>query len=134
MGKLKVGVIFGGKSTEHDVSIVSGTSVIKNLNKEKYEVFPIYIDENGEWYIYNKDVNKIEILAVGEKITELTQIDNPMQYLKNIEVVFPVLHASVIGIISGSPYTVADELNTNFLTLYFFIVSNKTRHPETLLL
>ena len=57
MDKLKVGVIFGGKSTEHDVSIVSGTSVIKNLNKEKYEVLPIYIDENGEWYIYNKDVD-----------------------------------------------------------------------------
>lgn len=92
MDKLKVGVIFGGKSTEHDVSIVSGTSVIKNLNKEKYDVFPIYIDEDGEWYIYNKDVDKIEILAVGDKITELTKIDNPMQYLKNVDVVFPVLH------------------------------------------
>ena len=36
MSKLKIGVVFGGKSTEHDVSIVSGTSVIKNLDKEKY--------------------------------------------------------------------------------------------------
>ncbi len=45
----KLGVIFGGTSTEHDVSIVSGTSVIKNLNKEKYDIYPIYIDkkENG---------------------------------------------------------------------------------------
>ena len=41
MGKLKLGVIFGGTSTEHDVSIVSGTSVIKNLNKDKYEIHPI---------------------------------------------------------------------------------------------
>ena len=43
MNKLKLGVIFGGVSSEHDVSIVSGTSVIKNLNKEKYEILPIYI-------------------------------------------------------------------------------------------
>ena len=50
MSKIKVGVIFGGMSTEHDVSIVSGTSVVKKLNKDKYEVYPIYIDNNGEWY------------------------------------------------------------------------------------
>ena len=43
MEKIKVGVIFGGQSTEHDVSVVSGSSVIKNLNKEKYEIYPIYI-------------------------------------------------------------------------------------------
>ena len=47
MGKKRLGVIFGGTSTEHEVSIVSGTSVIKNLNKEKYEIYPIYIDKSG---------------------------------------------------------------------------------------
>ena len=35
---MKLGVIFGGMSTEHDVSITSGTSVLKNLNKEKYDI------------------------------------------------------------------------------------------------
>ena len=40
---MKVAVIFGGMSTEHDVSISSGTAVIKNLDKEKYEIYPIYI-------------------------------------------------------------------------------------------
>ena len=45
MEKLKLGVIFGGMSTEHDVSITSGTSVIKNLDKGKYEILPIYIDK-----------------------------------------------------------------------------------------
>ena len=44
MSKINLGVIFGGMSTEHDVSIVSGSSVLKNLNKEKYEIIPIYID------------------------------------------------------------------------------------------
>ena len=48
-------------------------------------------------------------------------------------VVPPVLQSSVSGILSGSPYTVADELNTNFFTPYFCIVSNNTRHPEMLL-
>ena len=43
----KLGVIFGGMSTENKVSCVSGASVIRNLNKEKYEIFPIFIDENG---------------------------------------------------------------------------------------
>ena len=41
MKKLKLAVIFGGTSSEHDVSIVSGTSVIKNLSKEKYDITPI---------------------------------------------------------------------------------------------
>ena len=54
MDKLKVGVIFGGKSSEHDVSKVSGTSVISNFNKGKYNVVPIYIDEQGKWYTYEK--------------------------------------------------------------------------------
>lgn len=44
--KIKLGIIFGGMSTEHDVSIVSATSIIKNLNHEKYDIFPIYIDSN----------------------------------------------------------------------------------------
>ena len=44
MEKLKLGVIFGGMSTEHNVSIVSATSIIESLNKDKYEIFPIYIN------------------------------------------------------------------------------------------
>ena len=92
MQKLKIGVIFGGMSTEHDVSMVSGTSVIKNLNKEKYDISPIYIDEKGEWYIYTKDVKEIEILKVGDKIEELQKIQNVMQHLRDLDVVFPVLH------------------------------------------
>ena len=92
MNKLKLGVIFGGMSTEHDVSIVSGTSVIKNLNKEKYEVYPIYIDKNGDWYEYTKKVESIEILQVGDKVTEIKSISNPINYLKNMDVLFPVLH------------------------------------------
>lgn len=92
MSKEKIAVILGGMSTEHDVSIVSGTSVLKNLDKERYDIFPIYIDKNGNWFKYIKPVNQIEVLKVGEKIEELDKIEKPMEYLKNIDVVFPVLH------------------------------------------
>lgn len=92
MQKIKLGVIFGGMSTEHDVSIVSGTSIIKNLNKEKYEIFPIYIDEEGKWYKYTKNIDDIEILKVGDKIENIESLNNPMEYIKNMDCVFPVLH------------------------------------------
>lgn len=92
MAKLKVGVLFGGMSTEHDVSIVSGTSVIKNLNKEKYEVFPIYINQRGKWFEYAKPLEEIQVLSVGEKVTELNEIQNPIDYIKKMDIVFPVLH------------------------------------------
>ncbi len=47
--KLRVGVIFGGRSGEHEVSLVSATSVINGLDKEKYEVIPIGITPQGRW-------------------------------------------------------------------------------------
>ena len=51
---MKLAVIFGGTSTEHNVSVVSGTSVISKLDKSKYEILPIYIDKDGTWYKYTK--------------------------------------------------------------------------------
>lgn len=90
--KIKLGVIFGGMSTEHDVSIVSGISVLKNLNKEKYEIYPIYIDKDGNWYKYTKDLQNLNIPKVGEDIKEIEFLNRPMEYLKNMNCVFPVLH------------------------------------------
>ena len=92
MNKLKLGVVFGGMSSEHDVSITSGTSVIKNLDKDKYEIYPIYIDKSGKWYEYPKKVEGINILQVGEKIEEINPIDNIVEYLQECDVIFPVLH------------------------------------------
>lgn len=89
MIKLKLGVIFGGMSTENEVSCLSANSIIKNLDKEKYEIFLIYINKDGEWFqvsdlnIYNKKEIKLE-----NKIP----IKNVMQFLKSINVIFPVLH------------------------------------------
>lgn len=89
---MKICVIFGGISTEHDVSVVSGTSVIENLNKKKYEILPTYIDKKGNWYKYTKDISKIEALSIGRKPKELEKIDNIIDYLKKADVIFPVLH------------------------------------------
>lgn len=92
MQKVKLAVIFGGMSTEHDVSIVSGTSIIKNLNKDKYEIFPIYISNEGKWFEYLEEVKNIGNIKVGDKIENIKEIQNPMEYLKNVDCIFPVLH------------------------------------------
>jgi len=63
--KLKVAVLFGGKSAEHDVSLTSAKNVIRALDKNKYQVFPVKISRNG---VFNLNI------------------------IKKIDVIFPVLH------------------------------------------
>ena len=91
MNKLKVAIIFGGMSTEHDVSIISGINVISNMNEDKYEKYCIYIDKDGIWYEYDYK-NDNNTYKVGDDIKNITKIDNYLEKLKNIDVVFPVLH------------------------------------------
>ena len=76
MEKIKLGIIFGGMSTENEVSVKSAMSIINNIDVEKYEIFKIYITKNGDWFDYNK--NK--------------KIENVMEYLKYLDVVFAILH------------------------------------------
>ena len=75
---IKLGVIYGGISTEHDVSEMSAKSVINNLNKEKYEIHEIYINQYGKWFEVKN----------GQK----EEIYNLIWTLKELDVVFPVLH------------------------------------------
>lgn len=89
MNKLKLAVIFGGMSTEHDVSIVSGTSVIRKLDKEKYDIFAIYIDKEGYWYEYNPCEKQYK---VGDNIDNIKNINNPIEYIRKMDCIFPVLH------------------------------------------
>lgn len=81
MANLNVCVIIGGMSTEHDVSMISGKNVVENLDKDKYEVYPVVIDKNGKWY--EQSINNNE---------EKKEIENIVEYLKKKDVVFPVLH------------------------------------------
>lgn len=89
MSKLKVGVIFGGMSTEHDVSIVSGTSVSKNLDRSKYEIYPIYINKEGKWFDH---IDLEKNYEVGDDVNGASEIENITEYLQKFDVVFPVLH------------------------------------------
>src|SRR5258708_30776453 len=49
MSKIRLGVIFGSRSVEHEVSIITVVQLMKNVNREKYDVVPIYIDKQGRW-------------------------------------------------------------------------------------
>ena len=48
--KTTVGVFFGGRSTEHEISVISALQAINAFNKEKYEIIPIYITKQGRWF------------------------------------------------------------------------------------
>lgn len=89
MKKQKLGVIFGGMSTENEVSCVSAVSVIKNLNRDKYEIFPIYISKTGNWF---KLIDFEQREKYGEELEGKEPIDNIIEYLKSLDVIFPVLH------------------------------------------
>ena len=89
MEKIKLAVIFGGISTEHDVSIVSGTSIIRNLDRQKYDIYPLYIDKQGNWYTYKESE---KIYKVGDKVDNIEPLNNYIEYLKQMDCIFPVLH------------------------------------------
>ena len=89
MEKIKIGVIFGGMSTENEVSVVSAGSILGNIDRKKFEVFPIYIDKQGKWYIFIEDGKKREL---GAEVENIIEIENIEEYLQKLDVVFPVLH------------------------------------------
>ena len=89
MEKIKVGVVFGGMSTENEVSVLSAGSILENIDRERFEVFPIYIDKQGKWNIFIEDGNKREL---GAKVENVIAIENIEKYLQKLDVIFPVLH------------------------------------------
>lgn len=111
--KINVGVIFGGKSAEHEVSLMSATSIINAIDKEKYNIVPIGITKEGSWMLYSGPIEQIEngewegisnkllrdkpkenvfsIIPVGKKESELQQVV-PTGLASKIDVVFPALH------------------------------------------
>jgi len=93
MKKIRLGVLFGGKSAEHEVSISSARNIIKALDADKYKITPIKINKNGKF---------------------------DLEILRNVDVVFPVLHGpfgedgSVQGLlkVAGVPYVGAGVLGS----------------------
>ncbi len=95
--KIRVGVLYGGRSGEHEVSMISAASIIKHLDRSKYDPIPIGIDYQGCWYIHdlqNMDPLKGDELRVpGPGAKPFT----PLNFLsaeqdKIVDVIFPVLH------------------------------------------
>jgi D-alanine-D-alanine ligase len=95
MQKLRVAVIFGGKSGEHEVSIASAASIFKHLDPTRYEAVPIKIEKDGRWMLTG-DVPKAISAADVHRQSQTTALQpiDPTTTLTagNIDVVFPVLH------------------------------------------
>lgn len=103
--KLRVGVIFGGRSGEHEVSLVSATSVIQALDKEKYEVVPIGITQEGRWISSSESLKLLKSRTGVEEEPERFLVPEPnRQSLVSLtgdagpevklDVVFPVIHGT----------------------------------------
>ena len=105
MKKLSVCILFGGMSPEHEVSLRSAESVLNNIDKEKYNIFPVGITRDGDWVLYGgKDYSK---LVTGEwrscpenrratispvRGQGLLSFEGDCVVRERIDVVFPVLH------------------------------------------
>lgn len=99
--KLRVAVLFGGRSAEHDVSVLSATNVMKALAPEKYDPVPVFVSRAGRWLL---SAFENGVLKKPSSITELTLAPGgrgraiaipkdgvPYEFPK-IDVLFPVLH------------------------------------------
>ena len=106
MEKKKVCVIFGGQSPEHEISRISVTSILNNLDKDKYDIDVVGITKNGAWYLYTGDYGNITggewendsknlkkaIISPDAEDKSLLIFDNSGVTKEKIDVIFPVLH------------------------------------------
>lgn len=82
-------IICGGQSTEHTISRMSCTSVLKNLHRDRYELTLVGIDQSGEWYLLDAGQ---EDLTLDSWLDHSTHIEDIYHLLKQQDVIFPVLH------------------------------------------
>lgn len=126
--RLRVGVIFGGRSGEHEVSLASAASVIRALDPEKYEAVPIGITKEGRWLVGASAQKMLgEVLKCGEPVylppdptsAALVPVASAAQRPNiSVDVIFPVLHGTfgedgtVQGLLelAGIPYVGAGVL------------------------
>ena len=111
--KLNIAVIFGGRSTEHEVSIISALQAVENIDKEKYKVLPIYMDKMGDFHYSSKgllnnlknysDINSLlkkcdDVYFVKKKNKTYIQSDKKSVFGERIEelidVAFPIVHGT----------------------------------------
>lgn len=105
MSKKQVAVIFGGCSSEHEVSRVSAANIINSISKELYNTITIGITKSGEWYLFsgnpndipsgkweNNPNNKKAFISPDSSIKGLVVISDNKAEIINIDIVIPVLH------------------------------------------
>ncbi len=91
MPKLRVAILFGGRSGEHDVSLMSVQSVLAAIDKDRYTIVPIGIDKQGRWLF---DGDPLEQLICGGSAGDEAPLWPGPQHLADIDVIVPVLHGT----------------------------------------
>lgn len=108
---LKVAVLFGGKSVEHEVSVISAIQAIYSMNKEKYDIIPVYMNKKNEMFVGEdvgnidayKDINglieksqRVIMINDGEgvKLIGYPQKKFGKNYDTSVDVVFPIVHGT----------------------------------------
>ena len=104
--KLRVAVIFGGKSAEHEVSLMSAASVIQAMPKDKYEIVPVAIGKDGRWLLgeraarmlngvrVREATGQLVVLADGDRGLLEIDLARGQQASERIDVVMPILHGT----------------------------------------
>lgn len=106
MVKKVIAVLFGGQSSEHEVSKVSAAAVMANINQDKYTIIPIYITKEGRWLLYDGPIENIQsgnwekyattaILSPDATHKGIYRIVGDKLKLMPIDLVFPVLHGAM---------------------------------------
>lgn len=119
--KIKIGVLFGGKSVEHEVSLQSARNVIRSLDREKYSLTLIGINKKGEWHFYDESdylINPTDPEAIELGVTK-GAVDL-LDLTHTLDAVFPVLHGylgedgAIQGLIKALnlPFVGADVLGS----------------------
>lgn len=107
MEKLTLLILFGGKSTEHEVSLISASSIIKNADPQKYDIVTVGITKKGDWFNYTGDVENIkngtwcnanlEPVAISPSMSDSSLFifkNTGTVEKKHIDVIFPVMHGA----------------------------------------
>lgn len=86
---MKVLILFGGCSTEHEVSIKSAKSILENIDHKKFKTTAVGITKKNEWFIYE---DKVNLLDKNWNKRKVQKIGNILNFIKQFDVVFPIIH------------------------------------------
>lgn len=90
--KIKVGLLFGGRSAEHEVSLISAASIFKNLDRKKYAIISIYINKHGNWRLVESPLLFQAELEKGPFYSFLPWAEKTLASVVDADIYFPVLH------------------------------------------